>query len=166
MDVDKWGTYNYILINRWQLYVTCEVLEYTYTTWFWASLKLLNLWQQLSSVSLKLLLSSTVCLTVFFSFTQQHPSPQHFHLLRLQILVTIQSHQCAQNPQVLEQQVLAKKKKYDHHLTDVFIPLQSTFVLSNTQKISDINLNQQSSNIFLKAQMVLNITNIIVFPFF
>lgn len=102
----------------------------------------------------------------FFSFTQQHPSPQHFHLLRLQILVTIQSHQCAQNPQVLEQQVLAKKKKYDHHLTDVFIPLQSTFVLSNTQKISNINLNQQSSNIFLKAQMVLNITNIIVFPFF
>ena len=44
-----------------------------------------------------------------FSFTQQHPSPQHFHRPHLQTLVTIQSHQCAQTPQVLEQQVLAKK---------------------------------------------------------
>ena len=52
-----------------------------------------------------------------FSFTQRHPSPQHFHLPHLQTLVTIQSHQCAQTPQVLEQQVLAKKQKYDRHLT-------------------------------------------------
>lgn len=76
MYVDKWGTYKYILINRWQLCVTCEVLEYT--TWFWENLKLLNLWQQLSSFSLKLLLPSTVCLTVFFFFHSATSIPSTF----------------------------------------------------------------------------------------
>lgn len=164
MDVDKWGTYKYILINRWQLYVTCEVLEYT--TWFWENLKLLNLWQQLSSFSLKLLLPSTVCLTVFFFFHSATSIPSTFSS-------SSSSDSCDHSiPSMCSKSTsswtasTSKEKKYDHHLTDVFIPLQSTFVLSNTQKISNINLNQQSSNIFLKAQMVLNITNIIVFPFF
>ena len=71
-----------------------------------------------------------------FSFTQQHPSPQHFHHPRLQTLVTIQSHQCAQTPQVLEQQVLAKKQKYDHHLTDtILLSFHTTTINVSTLKV-------------------------------